>query len=82
MVLDRVLDQFRIGLCAENFHNPVFMKRDGTWFEVQQARDLLQRLAFGEELQHLGLPTCNSLFFVASDRKQEINDNLALLLCW
>ncbi len=62
MMLDGVLNQFRIGFQTEGFHDPVFVKGDSTRFHIQNSCHFLHRLAFRKQLQNLALPPSDSLF--------------------
>src|ERR1700704_5358910 len=62
MMLDGVLNQFRIGFQTECLHDPVFVKRDGTRFHIQDICNFLHRLAFPKQLENLALPPSDSLF--------------------
>lgn len=62
MMLDGVLNQFRIGFQTEGLHDSIFVKGDSTRFHIQDICNFLHRLAFRKQLQDLALPPSDSLF--------------------
>ena len=55
VVFDCVLNQFRVGLCIEHFHDSVLVKRYGPRCEIQRAGGFFHCFALRQELKHLAL---------------------------
>ena len=56
VMFDRELNQLRGGLEVELVHDAVLVEGDRARRDVQDARDLLHRVPFGEQLNHFTLP--------------------------
>src|SRR5262249_57270208 len=54
-IADGVLNEFRGGLQAQDFHKAGLVELSGTARDAQKGRDLLGRAALGDELQDLPL---------------------------
>ena len=50
LVFERVPQKFGVRVDIECLHHPVFVERNRTWFDVNNARHLLHRQPFGEQL--------------------------------
>ena len=55
VVLDRVFDQPRAGLDAENIHDPVLVESHSARLELEDVGDFLHGLSFRKELEDLAL---------------------------
>ena len=55
-MLECILHNRSVCIQVQCVHQPVFVERDGSCGEVEHGRNLLHRLAFGEQLQDLDLP--------------------------
>ena len=54
-LVDGELDEFCVALEPELLHHAVFVKGDRPGCNVQDARRLLHRISFREQLKHLSL---------------------------
>ena len=64
MAFNGVLQQLRIRLQPQSFHDAVLVEGDGSRFQIQNMGDFLHRLALRQQLQDLPLAGGDSLFAI------------------